>query len=87
MDDPLFECLQDPDYDDLHKIIDQGLPPTKTPHSVGIVGGGIAGLTAAKVLEDAGHKVLLYIKLYIRFIVIPYNMVLHLTQCSNRNIQ
>ncbi|XP_072547291.1 L-amino-acid oxidase [Salminus brasiliensis] len=56
-DDPLFECLQDPDYDELYKIMNQGLPPAKTPHSVAIIGGGIAGLTAAKILEDAGHKV------------------------------
>ncbi|KAL7848693.1 hypothetical protein SRHO_G00203160 [Serrasalmus rhombeus] len=57
VEDPLFECLQDPDYEDLRKIIEQGLPPTKTPHSVAVIGGGIAGLTAAKILEDAGHKV------------------------------
>ncbi|KAG9265426.1 L-amino-acid oxidase-like [Astyanax mexicanus] len=56
-EDPLYECLRDPDYEELCKIIDRGLPPTKTPHSVGIIGAGIAGLTAAKILEDAGHKV------------------------------
>ncbi|XP_012675642.1 L-amino-acid oxidase [Clupea harengus] len=57
IEDPLLSCLQDPDYNELLEIINQGLPLTKTPHHVAIVGGGIAGLTAAKLLEDAGHKV------------------------------
>lgn len=55
--DPLFECLQDTDYSELLDIVDKGLPATKTPRHVAIIGGGIAGLTAAKFLEDAGHKV------------------------------
>ncbi|XP_077578996.1 L-amino-acid oxidase [Stigmatopora nigra] len=55
--DPLFECLQDKDYNELLDIVERGLPATKTPQHVAIIGGGIAGLTAAKFLKDAGHKV------------------------------
>lgn len=55
--DPLYECLQDTDYSELLGIVDKGLPASKTPRHVAIIGGGIAGLTAAKFLEDAGHKV------------------------------
>ncbi|XP_072547892.1 L-amino-acid oxidase-like [Salminus brasiliensis] len=56
-DDPLSKCLQDKDYDELRKIMAEGLPHAKNPRHVAIIGGGIAGLTAAKILEDAGHKV------------------------------
>ncbi|XP_019958316.1 L-amino-acid oxidase isoform X2 [Paralichthys olivaceus] len=55
--DPLSDCLQDTDYSELLDIVNKGLPAAKTPRHVAIIGGGIAGLTAAKFLEDAGHKV------------------------------
>lgn len=55
--DPLSDCLQDSDYSELLNIVNKGLPSAKTPRRVAIVGGGIAGLTAAKFLEDAGHQV------------------------------
>ncbi|XP_014069265.1 L-amino-acid oxidase isoform X1 [Salmo salar] len=59
IDDPLLDCMQDSDYAELLEIVNRGLPFTKTPHHIAIIGGGIAGLTAAKFLEDAGHKVTL----------------------------
>ncbi|XP_029628727.1 L-amino-acid oxidase isoform X1 [Salmo trutta] len=59
IEDPLLDCMQDSDYAELLEIVNRGLPFTKTPHHIAIIGGGIAGLTAAKFLEDAGHKVTL----------------------------
>ncbi|XP_077467575.1 L-amino-acid oxidase-like [Stigmatopora argus] len=55
--DPLFDCLQDKDYNELLDIVERGLPATKNPKHVAIIGGGMAGLTAATYLKDAGHEV------------------------------
>ncbi|XP_077467790.1 L-amino-acid oxidase-like [Stigmatopora argus] len=55
--DPLFDCLQDKDYNELLDIVERGLPATTNPKHVAIIGGGMAGLTAATYLKDAGHEV------------------------------
>ena len=55
--DTLAACLTDKDYDELLHTVKEGLPHKGTSYHVAIVGAGMAGMTAAKLLAEAGHKV------------------------------
>ena len=58
---PFSELIPSPD-DDINyglyaKVVKDGLPKTKQPKKVIIVGAGAAGLTAGYLLKQAGHQV------------------------------
>uniref|UniRef100_A0A8C8RTM1 Amine oxidase n=1 Tax=Pelusios castaneus TaxID=367368 RepID=A0A8C8RTM1_9SAUR len=53
------KCFIDPDYEELVAVAKNGLEKRCQSKKVVIVGAGISGLTAAKLLKDAGCKVLI----------------------------
>uniref|UniRef100_A0A4X2LKK2 Amine oxidase n=1 Tax=Vombatus ursinus TaxID=29139 RepID=A0A4X2LKK2_VOMUR len=53
----LAKCFDDPQYEDLLRLLRVGLGAPTEKKSVVVIGAGMAGLTAAKVLQDAGHQV------------------------------
>ncbi|XP_014637257.1 PREDICTED: L-amino-acid oxidase-like [Ceratotherium simum simum] len=53
----LVKCFEDPQYEELVRLAQDGLGQTAERKQVVVIGAGVAGLTAAKTLQDAGHQV------------------------------
>uniref|UniRef100_A0A8C6W8J0 Amine oxidase n=1 Tax=Nannospalax galili TaxID=1026970 RepID=A0A8C6W8J0_NANGA len=53
----LVKCFEDPQYEELLRLARDGLGQTAARKRVVVIGAGMAGLTAAKILQDAGHQV------------------------------
>ncbi|XP_012415560.1 L-amino-acid oxidase-like [Trichechus manatus latirostris] len=53
----LMKCFEDPQYEALLQVARVGLGQTIESKRVVVIGAGMAGLTAAKILQDAGHQV------------------------------
>lgn len=53
----LVKCFEDPHYEELLQLARNGLGQTAERKQVVVIGAGMAGLTAAKILQDAGHQV------------------------------
>ncbi|XP_007954339.1 L-amino-acid oxidase-like [Orycteropus afer afer] len=53
----LIKCFEDPQYEELVRLVKDGLEHTLERKRIVVIGAGMAGLTAAKTLQDAGHQV------------------------------
>ena len=53
----LLDEDNDPIIQDYLKFIDNGIPKTRNPKNVLIIGAGMAGMVAASMLKQAGHQV------------------------------
>lgn len=53
----LIKCFEDPQYEELVQLAQDGLGKTAERKQIVVIGAGMAGLTAAKTLQDAGHQV------------------------------
>ncbi|KAM6148989.1 L-amino-acid oxidase-like [Erethizon dorsatum] len=53
----LVKCFEDPQYEELLQLARDGLGRTANRKEVVVIGAGMAGLTVAKTLQDAGHQV------------------------------
>uniref|UniRef100_A0A8C5YQG8 Amine oxidase n=1 Tax=Marmota marmota marmota TaxID=9994 RepID=A0A8C5YQG8_MARMA len=55
--DDLVKCFEDPQYEELLQLAQDGLGQTAEKKRRVVIGEGMAGLTAAKIFQDAGHQV------------------------------
>lgn len=53
----LLKCFEDPQYEEMVQLAKDGLGQTAERKSIVVIGAGMAGLTVAKTLQDAGHQV------------------------------